>query len=804
MGHRAPQHAIRSLAFLAVLGIAPAGAASGAPLLAQAPSPSSGGAAVQRSGTTHSIPIDQMPFSPGLYNDALFRAVQAGDAEMVRRLLAKGASPAGGLLLKAIKEGKPQIARLLLEAGARADDKDDQTRTALIYAARDGHAEIVQMLLAKGANPNARNDFPRVFTLHGPSPHLARDNYMSALMYAAQGGHTQIVATLAAAGAKVNAVSYYDETALMYAADKGRTDTVVKLLELGADLQASADSREKKIEATSFGYSYGGTALLYAVRGKQAAAAKVLLAETIRRNKRIDDGESVYYYALFAGDAELVRILAGRGIDTRKAYFLPAAARGSSPEIFEFLLDRVPEAEIRGGRLDPSVLTSAADGKSLVKVRMVLERGANINARDSRGQNALYYAVYQGASDVVGYLLDKGIEVNVTGDISLGTSNQGDTALAMAVQKGQLDMVKQLLARGADVNLKRTSGKSALEVAKEIGRTDVLLLLSSSGRIPADSSPAYLRGKSVYRFPEKLEAGVRFRSGGLLYLANCAECHRADGTGNGKSLSLGQERLQGKAKPALIAALMQGIKVSNYVAMEESQSKMLDAEIAALLAYVNDAWGKNPDHDFQPADVQAQRTAAPTRAQDPVIGSGERVSVALQELDKLGYLYSESVFVEAVRQNDRKAVELFLAAGMNPAAKNAKGQTASFVAAWNDNAELLGLLLDGGVDIHLKNAPWGGSQSAAWAATESCRGDKGKAMRVLLDKGLDPKFKQADWTLLMRAASNGCAGTARVLIERGAEVNARLNSGQTALKLANSYARGSDVIAVLIAAGAKE
>jgi len=139
---------------------------------------------------------------------------------------------------------------------------------------------------------------------------------------------------------------------------------------------------------------------------------------------------------------------------------------------------------------------------------------------------------------------------------------------------------------------------------------------------------------------------------------------------------------------------------------------------------------------------------------------------------------------------------------MNPAAKNAKGQTASFVAAWADNAELLGVLLDSGVDIHLQNAPWANGLTAAWAATEHCR-DKGKAMRVLLDKGLDPKFLMADWTLLMRAAVNGCAETARLLIERGAEVNARLRSGHTALKLAKMYS-GANVVPVLLAAGAKE
>ncbi len=411
------------------------------------------------SGGTRSVPIEQSPLSDSALCDALAGAVQRRDADMVRRLLERGARLNGSamppLLTRAAQTGQAEIVRLLLDVGANVDAKDEKTRTALMYAAQGGYAEIATMLLAKGANANARNDYPReYFKFHGTPAHRLPDNQMSALMYAAQGGHTQIVAALVARGAKVNAEAYYEETALMYAAAEGRTDTVLKLLELGANLRSNADDKERKREANGFGENYGGTALLYAVRGRHAVTAKALVAEYMRTRKTIEEGEEIFYYALHAGDLDLVRTLAEQGIDTRKDHFLPTAARRSSMEIFKFLLDRVADEEFRNGRVNPSVLNSAAASGVLAKVKLVMERGADVNARDRSGLNALYWGVYQSAADVVSYLLEKGIEVNVVAKISLGS---GDTALAMAVEKREAEMIKQLLAKGADVNLK---GKS--------------------------------------------------------------------------------------------------------------------------------------------------------------------------------------------------------------------------------------------------------------------------------------------------------------------------------------------------------
>ena len=736
----------------------------------------------------------------------LYQATIRDDANAVRQLLAKGIKPDGGgydFLIKATQDGKQEMVRLLLNAGAKVDAKDDKTRTALMYAAMAGNIEIAEFLLAKGANANARNDYPYRFNFHGTSPHKYSDNLMSALMYAAQAGHIRMVELLIAKGAKVNAKTYYDETALMYAAEKGHEDIVRILIKQGADLYASADDKEKKREANAFGQSYGGTALLYATRSIQPVTAKVLLAEYIRRNKPIEEAEKIFSSALFAKDLDLVKTLSENGIDTRKPLFLGTAAYFSTFEIFKFLLDKVADDDFRNGKLSPGVLIGAASSGDLAKVKLVVERGANINALNGSGQNALYYARSSGATEVVNYLLAKKSEVNVAGNVSLGWNGMGDTPLALAVQKGGIEDVKQLLDNGADIHLKREHGKSALDVANELGRTDVLLLFVTSGRLPITSLPIYLRDRTPYQNPEAIQPDVLYRSGEKLYATHCSGCHGKEGIGYDKRVSLRQEGMQGKSKQSLITVVLQGGKLPNTVPMEEYQSKLLDVEVAALLTYISNAWGNKLGQDYQPQDVQAMRATSPTRTQNALIRNNKKTAAIIQQLIKLGYLYSESLFVESVRKNDQKAVELFLAAGMNPAAKDAKGETALAVAAYTDNGEVLGILLDQGVDIHLKNAPWGVYQTAPMAALTFCRG-KSQAMRVMLDKGLDPNLRQSDLTLLMTAAMNGCSETAQLLIDRGADVNARQSDGSTALKLAKIYSGKKDIVPILLTAGAKE
>lgn len=97
---------------------------------------------------------------------ALEVAVWQGDAGTVRFLLERGAAPdaqraAGEAtpLHPATIDGFPEIVDLLLEARARIDARDEDGKTALMWAATVdwGDARAVRSLLAHGADPSARD-----------------------------------------------------------------------------------------------------------------------------------------------------------------------------------------------------------------------------------------------------------------------------------------------------------------------------------------------------------------------------------------------------------------------------------------------------------------------------------------------------------------------------------------------------------------------------------------------------------------------------------------------------------------------
>ncbi|MEU9977021.1 ankyrin repeat domain-containing protein [Streptomyces sp. NPDC051014] len=117
----------------------------------------------------------------------LFEATSAADPARVRALLRAGAHPERAdrdgttPLYLASVQGAAEIARLLLEAGARADTESGgvgSEGTPLCAAACWGHTRTVRELLAHGADPNLREDHgtgwtPLEWAHNGPHPETA-------------------------------------------------------------------------------------------------------------------------------------------------------------------------------------------------------------------------------------------------------------------------------------------------------------------------------------------------------------------------------------------------------------------------------------------------------------------------------------------------------------------------------------------------------------------------------------------------------------------------------------------------------
>ncbi|KAJ7269766.1 ankyrin repeat-containing domain protein [Mycena rebaudengoi] len=119
-------------------------------------------------------------------------------------------------------------------------------------------------------------------------------------------------------------------------------------------------------------------------------------------------------------------------------------------------------------------LQSAVIGGHVVMVRLLLEKGANIDLNDDEHATALHIASRKGHVEIVRLLLERGAGVNIY-------DSQDETALYMAAEAGHVEVVRLLLERGADVNARAEQTSSALQAAASSGNIEVVRLLLEKG-----------------------------------------------------------------------------------------------------------------------------------------------------------------------------------------------------------------------------------------------------------------------------------------------------------------------------------
>lgn len=147
-------------------------------------------------------------------------------------------------------------------------------------------------------------------------------------------------------------------------------------------------------------------------------------------------------------------------------------------------LDEGARLESRDVRLDltPLMLSIYRDHAEVLKV--LVSKGANLNARNPRGQTPLMMLASGGQLDLVSYLLQSGAEIDARDEL-------GNTALLWATYWGHREVIARLLAAQADASAVNDDGNNALHLIALGGvanQTRKLLkkpVYSMSGRLQA-------------------------------------------------------------------------------------------------------------------------------------------------------------------------------------------------------------------------------------------------------------------------------------------------------------------------------
>lgn len=381
----------------------------------------------------------------------LLQASRTGDAPMIAELMKAGADvgravhPEGETpLMAASRTGKLDAVKLLLEAGSDPNAADNyQQQTALMRAAEEGHVAVVDALLAAGANPNAKAHLS-ILTERKHADHAT--GAFTALMFAVRNGHENVARALVKAGADLKASNGDGLTATSIAIVNDRFDLARTLIELGADANdGSLFFAVDMHDATTDMYARDGSRLR-ADHANQSTAldlVKLLLERGADPNKPFvgqvhnislccseEHNASPFFRAAIAADVEALKLMIKHGaqIDWSPAEVQKkkeADAAGGGGRGANANVGKTPAMMAMGGgrgapfaagpgfeRLIAPPFREAATRDPGEALKVLLEAGANPNAKAPDGATLLHQAVTTRRTDMIRTLVAAGAKLD--------------------------------------------------------------------------------------------------------------------------------------------------------------------------------------------------------------------------------------------------------------------------------------------------------------------------------------------------------------------------------------------------------
>ena len=316
------------------------------------------------------------------------------------------------------------------------------------------------------------------------------------------------------AGANINAIGtnpnipIYDKTLLHWAAQNGYADVVHILIENGADVYA-----KNRVYAKD---RNGNTPLHWAAQNGYTDVVQVLIGNGADVFAKDRNGNTPLHWAISNGHTDLVDILREtekmqveavlyRGadwsyIDVEKVNRwietggdvnakvglgdvpLVQQAIKKNVQIAQLLLDNGADANAKDNNgntllhITVGVRIPTSTPLTLAQAQLLLDNGADVNTKDNNGNTPLHKVIsrtdlsFRGAiAELIQLLLDNGADVNTK-------DNNGNTPLNMVISRTDLsgrttELIQLLLDNGADVNTKDNNGNTPLNMV--ISRTDL-------------------------------------------------------------------------------------------------------------------------------------------------------------------------------------------------------------------------------------------------------------------------------------------------------------------------------------------
>jgi ankyrin repeat protein len=305
-------------------------------------------------------------------------------------------------LFESLRLGDASSVRAAVTSGVDVNSRDADGSTLLMQTALYGTTADVDFLLTHGADVNAANkaghtalmraipDFAktRLLVEHGADVNVSAGGTTPLLVAAGIRSAEDVVRYLIGKGADIKAIDIQGADAVMLAAIAGATRNLKILLDAGASGSNEAKARENpqqrrfaKLDAAAVERlkkrAEGVTALMNAARIDCEACARMLLEHGADAKAKTDAGLTALHYAAFKGNLTMVNLLLKAGAE-------------------------VNAVDDRG--FTPLMMAANSRIKNPEVVRVLLDRGADMKAKDELGRTAADWARIGAHAEIVGML----------------------------------------------------------------------------------------------------------------------------------------------------------------------------------------------------------------------------------------------------------------------------------------------------------------------------------------------------------------------------------------------------------------
>jgi len=387
----------------------------------------------------------------------LFLAAMNGNGPIMRKLLAGGADAnhvektGETILMIATRTGDADAVRALLEHGANPNTSEPQLQlTPLMMAAEAGYTEIVTDLIKRGSDIQVRTRtgatparrLPCVAESgcgsHGVG--IVRGGWpdkgiravipgnMSPLMFAAREGHVATARVLLDAGASINEVDKNDINPLFMAISNNHIDMARFLIERGANIHAKdwygRTPLFAAIEMRNADMDYRSFELIQTPEDRKVILdfIKTLLEKGADPNIRVNEtpplrswmyllggslawvdftGQTPFLLAALSGDVSTMRLLL-----EYKADPMIATYGGTTPLMAAAGVNWVYNQTYTEG--EPALLEA---------VKLCLELGMDVNAKNSMGLTPVMGAANRGSDSIIEFLVSKGAKLDAKDNV---------------------------------------------------------------------------------------------------------------------------------------------------------------------------------------------------------------------------------------------------------------------------------------------------------------------------------------------------------------------------------------------------